>query len=101
MVLQSLSDCIYKRSQVKEAVPETAFVYQYSFWLTALILVLLFETFPATWTAWKSRRRGPGGEARPEKTGGGLAPALIAFGCLVSWYSFISWPRSRAYRTPR
>ena len=47
MVLQSLSDCIYKRSQVKEAVPEMAFVYQsYSFWLTALILVLLFETFP-------------------------------------------------------
>ena len=61
MVLQSLSDCIYKRSQVKEAVPETAFVYQYSFWLTA----------------------------------------MIAFGCLVSWYSFISWPRSRAYRPPR
>ena len=31
MVLQSLSDCIYKRSQVTKAVPETAFVYQYSF----------------------------------------------------------------------
>ena len=159
MVLQSLSDCIYKRSQVKGAVPETVFVYQsYSFWLTALILVLLFETFPATWTAWKYgpicgvvaysayyaylrslksgqvsvntmifrlsfvltaflaivilgeavtlrkllglasaalaalsltvlpawkfRRREPGSEAEPEKAGRGLAPALIAFGCL-------------------
>ena len=78
MVLQSLSDCIYKRSQVKEAVPETAFVYQsYSFWLTPLILVLLFEIFPPTWTTWKSRRRGPGGEAGPEKASG-----LIVFGCL-------------------
>ncbi len=48
MVPQSLSDCVCKRSQVKRAVPETVFLYQtYSFWLTALILVLLFQTFPA------------------------------------------------------
>ncbi|MBI2881086.1 MAG: hypothetical protein HYY21_05835, partial [Candidatus Tectomicrobia bacterium] len=37
MAVQSLSDCVYKRAQVKGAVPETFLVYQsYSFGLTAL-----------------------------------------------------------------
>jgi uncharacterized membrane protein len=54
MILQSLSDCIYKRGQVKGIVPETFLVFQsYSFGLTALILVIFQDTFRFDLTAWK------------------------------------------------
>lgn len=54
MVIQSLTDCVYKRAQVKGAVPETFLVYQsYSFGLTAFLVVLALSAFRADLTAWK------------------------------------------------
>jgi drug/metabolite transporter (DMT)-like permease len=54
MAVQSLVDCVYKRAQVKGAVPETVLVYQsYSFGVTAFALVLALGVFPADLTAWK------------------------------------------------
>lgn len=54
MVVQSLSDCVYKRSQLKGAIPETFLVYQsYSFGITAFVLVIFLDVFRTDWTAWK------------------------------------------------
>lgn len=54
MAVQSLSDCVYKRAQVKGAVPETFLVYQsYSFGLTALLLVLASGALRSDLAAWK------------------------------------------------
>ncbi|MFQ5914048.1 MAG: EamA family transporter [Nitrospinota bacterium] len=54
MAVQSLADCVYKRSQVKGAVPETFLVYQsYSFGVTAFALVLAQGAFRSDLTAWK------------------------------------------------
>jgi uncharacterized membrane protein len=54
MVIQSFADCVYKRSQIKGAIPETFLVYQsYAFGLTAFLLVLGTATFPTGLTAWK------------------------------------------------
>ncbi len=54
MVIQSFADCVYKRSQIKGAIPETFLVYQsYAFALTAFLLVLGLGVFPTTLTAWK------------------------------------------------
>ena len=54
MVFQSLGDGVYKRSQVKGAYPELFLVYQsYSFGLTSLALVLVFDVFRTDWIAWK------------------------------------------------
>jgi drug/metabolite transporter (DMT)-like permease len=54
MLVQSLADCVYKRSQQKGAYPETFLVFQsYSFGATALALVLALDVFRGDWTAWK------------------------------------------------
>jgi multidrug transporter EmrE-like cation transporter len=54
MLVQSLADCVYKRSRQKGAYPETFLVFQsYSFGATALALVLALDVFRGDWTAWK------------------------------------------------
>lgn len=54
MVVQSLSDCVYKRSQLKGAIPETFLVYQsYSFGATAFALVIFQDALRTDWIAWK------------------------------------------------
>jgi len=54
MVFQSLGDGVYKRSQNHQAYPELFLVYQsYSFGVTALALVIIFDVFRTDWVAWK------------------------------------------------
>ncbi|MFC1665384.1 EamA family transporter [Pseudomonadota bacterium] len=54
MIFQSLGDGVYKRSQNHKAYPELFLVYQsYSFGITSLALVYIFDVFRTDWVAWK------------------------------------------------